>query len=120
MALVDLLNLVNKVTVTKTISSNDGMGGFSVTTFSTVISLCAIWQNGSSNKFAADKYAKDSSHTLAMEYGAYNFGIISSLSSIQTMIETVSYNGEIYKCIGFQNNYLELNEIVTQQLERVS
>ena len=117
MALVDLLNLVNSVSVIKTIQISDGMGGMTTTSSTTIIPLCAIWQNGSSNKFAADKYAKDSSHTLCFEYGAY---IFDTTSTSGTAVQTISYNGETYKKIGFPNNYLELNEIATQQLERTS
>ncbi len=118
MALRDWLNLISVVSVIKTISTNDGMGGFSSTSSTVVIPLCALWQNGSSNKYAADKYAQESSHTLAMEYGAYNFGTADPSGG--SIIETVTYNSETYKIVGFQNNYLELNEIVTQQLSRTS
>lgn len=117
MPLRDLLNLVNKVTVTKTISINDGMGGFTTTSSTTTIPLAAIWQNGSTNKWIADKYAKDSSHTLVFEYGAYTFD---TTSTSGTVIETITYNGETYDRVGFPNNYLELNEIVSQQLNRTS
>lgn len=116
--LKDLLNLQSAVSVIRTISSGDGMGGFTSTSSTTYISLCALWQNGSNNRFLADKYAKDSSHTLCFEYGAYNFGIADASGG--TVVETVSYNSETYKLVGFQNNYLELNEIVTQALERIS
>jgi hypothetical protein len=118
MALRDWLNLASSVSVIRTISTNDGMGGYTSTSSTTILSLCAIWQNGSSNKYAADKYAQESSHTLALEYGTYNFGAADPSGG--SVIETVSYNGQTYKIVGFQNNYLELNEIVTIQLSRTS
>jgi hypothetical protein len=117
MALVDLLNLVSAVSVIRSINTPDGMGGFTSTVATTYIPLCAIWQNGSSNRFAADKYSKDSSHTLCFEFGGYTFD---ASASTDTAMEVISYNNETYKRVGFPNNYLELNEIVTQQLERTS
>lgn len=117
MPLRDLLNLVSSVSVIKTINISDGMGGFTSTSSTTYIPLCALWENGSNNKFASDKYSKNSTHTLVFEYGTYIFDVTSTSG---TVIETINYNGEIYKRVGFPNNYLELNEIVTQQLERMS
>jgi len=119
MALKDWLNLVSSVSVIRTITTTDGMGGASATSSTITIPLCALWQNGSNTTFRSDRYlAKDSSHTLVYEYGAYNFGVADASGG--TVIETISYGSETYKLMGFQNNYLELNEIVTQGLERMS
>lgn len=120
MSLRDLLNLHNLVTVTKTISTNDGMGGITSTSSTATIEYAAIWQNGSVNRFIADKYAKDSTHQLVIEYGGYTFNNTSSLTSSQSMIETVSYNGNTFKTVGFADDVMNLHEIVMQSLERIS
>lgn len=117
MALKDLLTLVNVVTVNKTISTPNGLGGATSTTSSSLIPLCAIWQNGSSNRFIADKYAKTSTHTLCYEYGSYTFDAVVTGSSV---IETITYANETYKRVGYPDNVMNLNEIITQQLERIS
>jgi hypothetical protein len=120
MALVDMLNLVSAVSVIKTIETNDGMGGTSVSSTTYTISLCTMWTNGQTNKWVSDKYAKDSTDSLVMEYGAYTFNDVSSLTSTQSLIEQVTYNGNTYKTVGFSNNIMNLNEIILQQLERIS
>ena len=117
MDLKALLNLENEVTVVKTISTNDGMGGYTTTSTSTILPLCALWQNSSTNKYIYDKYAMNSSHILCFEYGTYTFnGAITG----STIIETVEYNGETYNTMGFQNDYMNLHEIVTMNLDRLS
>jgi len=118
MALKDLLNIVNGVSVIRTISTNDGMGGATVTTTTTILPLCALWQNSSTNKYIYDKYSMNSSHILCFEYGTYIFNTYDPSGG--TVIETVSYNNEIYNTMGFQNNYMNLNEIVTMNLDRLS
>jgi len=118
MALRDMLNIVNGVSIIKTTSTNDGMGGMTSTTITTVIPLCALWQNSSTNKYIYDKYAMNSSHILCFEYGAYTFNVPDSSGG--TVIETVSHNGSIYNTMGFQNDYMDFHEIVTMNLDRLS
>jgi hypothetical protein len=120
MALRDFLNIVNGVSVVKTISTQDGLGGYATSTSSTIIPLAALWTNGQTNKWVSDKYAKDSSDSLVYEYGAYTFNDVSTLSSTQSMIEQVSYNNCLYKTVGFMNDIMNLHEIILQQLERIS
>jgi hypothetical protein len=120
MPLRDFLNLTNEVSIIKTISTLDGMGGSSASSSTFVIPLCVIWQNGSNNKWISDKYAKDSTHTLVYEYGTYTFNDKSSLTSSQTLLETITYGNETYKIVGFTNNVMNLNEIMVQALERTS
>jgi hypothetical protein len=117
MALRDFLNIVNGITVNKVISTNDGMGGFSSTVISTIIPLAAIWQNGSNNRWLSDKYAKDSTHQLVFETGAY---IFNSVVTGSTVIETITYNNQLYKTIGFCDDVMSLGEISVQALERQS
>ena len=117
MALRDLLNIVNEVSVIKTISTNDGMGGVTSTTMTTILPLCALWQNSSTNKFIYDKYSMNSSHILCYEYGTYTFNVAVSGA---TVIETISYNNETYNTMGFQNDYMNLHEIITMNLDRLS
>ncbi len=117
MPLRDMLNLVSSVSVIRTISTNDGMGGYTITTSTSIIPLCAIWQNGSSNRFLADKYAKTSTHTLCYEYGGYSFD---TSASTDTAIETIQFNSETYKRVGFPDDVMNLHEIIVQALERIS
>jgi hypothetical protein len=120
MALRDLLNIVNEITVTKIVQSSDGMGGSTTTSFLYTIPLATMWTNGQTNKWVSDKYSKDSTDSLVFEYGAYVFNNVSSLTSAQSIIETVEYNNCIYKTVGFANDIMNLHEIILQQLERIS
>lgn len=117
MSLRDMLNLVSSVSVIRTISTGDGMGGYTTTTSTSIIPLCAIWANSNVNRFISDKYAKGSTHQLVYEWGSYTFD---TSASTDTAIETISFNGETYKRIGFSDDVLNLHEIVTQGLERIS
>ncbi|MFA5750384.1 MAG: hypothetical protein WC895_04135 [Candidatus Shapirobacteria bacterium] len=119
MALRDHLNLVSAVSVIKSISTNDGMGGFTSTASTTILSLAALWQNSSVNRFVSDRYEKNSTHQLVFEYGAYTFNNGSTLASTETMIETVSYDSKTYKTVGYADNVMDLNEIVIIGLERI-
>ena len=120
MSLKGFLKLHNVITITKSIITNDGMGGS--TTTSTIVTLqrAALWQNGSTNKYQYDKYAKDSSHTLCIEYGSYTFGNSSGLASNQSVYETVQFNGEEYNIVGFPDNVMNMNKILMQSLDRLS
>jgi len=117
MALKDLLTLASVVSVIRTISKNDGMGGFIISPTVSIIPLCALWQNGSSNRFLSDKYRKISTHTLCYEYGGYTFD---TSASTDTAIETISYNSETYKRVGYPDDCMQLHEIMVQALERMS
>ena len=94
------------------------MGGATTTTTTTILPLAALWQNSSTNKYIYDKYAMNSSHILCFEYGTYTFNA-PDLSG-GTVIETVSYENETYNTMGFQNDYMNLHEIVTMNLDRLS
>jgi hypothetical protein len=118
MSLRGFLKLKNEVTITKIISTNDGMGGVSSISYITTLPACALWQNRANNKWTSDKYAKDSSHTLCFEYGNYTFNDIFGLSSNQSIIESVQYNGEDYKVVGFSDNVMNKDKIVMQALDR--
>jgi len=120
MPLKDMLNLVNSVSVIKTVSTADGMGGITSTSSTTILTYAALWQNGSVNRWLADKYQKNSTHQLVFEYGDYTFNDISALTSTQSMLETVTYSGEIYKTVGYGDDVMELHEIIVQALERQS
>jgi len=120
MSLRGFLKLKNVVTITKIIETNDGMGGVSSTSYITTLPACALWQNDANNKYVSDKYAKDSTHTLCFEYGDYTFNDVSGLSSNQTIIESVQFNNENYKLVGFPDNVMNKNKIVMQYLDRTS
>jgi hypothetical protein len=118
MSLRGFLKLKNVVTITKVVSTNDGMGGVSSTSYITTLPACALWQNGANNKWLSDKYAKDSTHTLCFEYGDYTFGDTTGLTSAQTVVESVQYNNGQYKIVGFPDNVMNKDKIVMQYLER--
>jgi len=65
MSYLSALNLKNAVTVNRETRSSDGMGGFTSTTASVVISRSAIWQVGSNDQYISDKIAAISTHLLA-------------------------------------------------------
>jgi hypothetical protein len=114
----DMLNLINSVSIIRTINTNDEMGGqTSATATSTILSKAAIWQGGSVSRYMSDRLAKTSTHTLAIEYGAYIFNV--PASSGGTVIETVSYDGGTYKIQGIPDDAMNLHEIVTVGLERI-
>jgi 4-diphosphocytidyl-2C-methyl-D-erythritol kinase len=113
-----MLNLENAVTISKTINSSDGMGGFSSTTSTAILSLSALWVVNSQLKYISDKVAKDATHVLAVEYGTYAFNSVGATG--ETIIETASYNGATYKLTGFADDIMQLHEIVVQGLERIS
>lgn len=119
MSLRGFLKLKGVITVTRSIITNDGMGG--ATTTSTIYTLdrAALWQNGSTNKYQYDKYAKDSSHTLCIEYGSYKFGDSTRLSTGQSVYETVQFQGEDYNIVGFPDNVMNMNKILMQSLDRM-
>jgi hypothetical protein len=118
MSLRGFLKLKNEVVIIKIIETNDGMGGMSSTSYITTLPACALWQNGANNKWSSDKYAKDSTHTLCFEYGAYDFNNVSGLTSSQSIVETVQFNSEQYKIVGFPDNVMNKDKIVMQYLER--
>jgi hypothetical protein len=113
----DLLNLKNEVTVTKTIETNDGMGGFATTTSSVLLPKAAIWQNNGTSRFISGKYALTSTHILCFPYGDYTFNVKPTSG---TIIENVTYDGNNYTVDGFADNVMNMNEIITQGLQRIS
>jgi len=115
----DLLNLKNEVTITKTIETNNGMGGLNTTTSSVVLPLAAIWQNDGygGNTLISGKYALTSTHVLCFPYDDYEFNIKPTSG---TIIETVTYDGNNYTVDGFADNVMNMNEIISQGLQRIS
>jgi hypothetical protein len=119
MSIRGFLKLKNTVTITKTISTNDGMGGTTVNTFITTLPACALWQNNATNRWSSNIYAKNSTHTLCFEFGVYDFGDTTGLTSAQTVVESVQYNGGEYKIVGFPDDVMNKDKIIMQYLERV-
>jgi hypothetical protein len=118
MSLRDFLTIKNEVVVNRTISTNDGMGSATATTYMFTFPLATIWLNSTTNRYLYDRYSMDSSHTLAFEYGQYTFNKKSDLSTGQSAIETVSYNGEEYNTVGFMDDVMNLHEICIMHLDR--
>lgn len=112
-----LLNLKNEVTIYKTIQASDGMGGTTTTTTSVILSRAAIWQVGANSRFITGKYALTSTHVLCFPYGEYNFN--EAITS-GTFIETVTWNSNTYTVDGFADNVMNMNEIITQGLQRTT
>lgn len=119
MALRDLLNLESVVSVIRTIQENDGMGGFSSTTQTTVLPYSAIWQNSSDDKWLSDEIMKNSSHTLVLEHGVYTFYDSTGMTSIQNVMESVTYNSVSYSIVGHPDDVMNLGEIDVVGLQRI-
>lgn len=106
-----MLNLTNAVTVNRVTLSSDGMGGFTSTTASTILSYANIWQPSSNDRLVSDKLTSISTHVLALEYGAYTF---------TDDDQTVTYGGNTYQIKGHDDNVANRDELVIVGLERLS
>ena len=78
MALADLLTMTD-VTIYRDTITEDGMGGVSATTSSTILPRAVIYREGSASRISGDyimlmgKHTKMSSHILICEPTAYSF-----------------------------------------------
>jgi hypothetical protein len=103
----DMLNLTT-VTVNRESITDDGMGGTVTSTTSTILSLSAIYQSGSGNRWMSDRITRASTHVLACEPSAY----------VWTQDDrTVSYGGATYKIIGRPDDVFNKGEIMVIPLE---
>ena len=105
-----MLTLVNAVTVLKTVAQNNGKGALTISTTETALSPCQIWTAGSSRGFTSELISKISTHVLAMETGTYTF----------TGDETISWNSDTYKVVGYPDDVANQGEITIIGLERIS
>jgi hypothetical protein len=107
MMLTDMLNLTT-VTVNRETITSDGMGGTTTTTTSAILSLAAIWQAGSNNRWLSDRITRASTHVLACEPSEYTW---------TQDDRTVSYGGATYKIIGRPDDVFNKGEIMVIPLE---
>ena len=105
----DMLTLASAVTVVREVAENDGMGGLTVSTTETVLTVAQIWQSGSGRPFISEQIAKSSTHVLAIETGEYSFA----------GDEKVSWNGDTFKVVGYADDVANQGEITTIGLERI-
>lgn len=110
MALRDLLNLVNSVSVNKVVETTDGMGGTTSTTTTAILPCAAIWSPSQSASYISDKVARTSSHILVTEFGAYTFTIDDKV---------ITYGSNTYKINGPADDVMNLGEIVVVPLEKI-
>lgn len=89
MSYLSALNLRNAVTISRTTESPDGMGGFSSTTASVIISRAALWQVGSNDRYVSDRVAAVSTHLLACR-----------VSDDVLFTDKIVYNGKTYDVSG--------------------
>jgi len=103
-----MLNLKDAVTVTRLVTSSDGMGGTTTVSTLTTIAKASIWTVSSGDARLSDKITKTSSHVLAMLPGVYTFNATDKL---------VSYNGNEYTLTGNQDNVAERDGLLLIGLE---
>jgi hypothetical protein len=106
-----LLNLKNAVKIVRVAETSDGMGGTSVATTITTLARASIWQPGSSDVTISDKITKNSTHVLALEYGAYSF-----TDADRELI----YNGHTYYINGHADNVANRDEVLIMGLQWLS
>lgn len=110
MALRDMLNLINAVTITRETITNDGMGGTATVATTTTVARASIWTNSQNNRTLSDKIAKTSTDILAFEVSAY--------SAIDTDA-TVGYAGKEFKITGPADDVANRGELMVVGLERI-
>jgi hypothetical protein len=101
------LNLRSAVSVLRTTTSNDGMGGQTTTTVTTIIPRAALWQAGSNDAFLSDAVKAVSTHVLA----CVPTDIVST--------DTVSYDGVSYEIAGQPDDVLAKGRAMFVPLKRV-
>ena len=102
------LNLRSAVSVLRTTTSNDGMGGQVTTTVTTIIPRAALWQAGSNDVFLSDATKAVSTHVLAC---------LPSVDIVTT--DTVSYDGDTYTIAGQPDDVLAKGKAQFVPLKRV-
>jgi len=96
------------VYVVKETKTEDGMGGVSTTTSSTLLSKAIIYQEGSNNRFSgwnaslSDKITRESTHILVCKPSAYTW------ASTDKRVIQGSY---IFDIIGNAYNIMDKNEV---------
>ncbi len=109
MALRDMLNLINAVTITQESITNDGMGGSVTTATTTTVARASIWQNNGDSRLISDKIAKTSTDILALE----------ATTPVLDTAALVGYAGKVFKITGQGDNVANRGELVLYGLERI-
>ena len=110
MALSDMLNLINAVTVTRETITNDGMGGTTTVATTTTVARASIWQPGSNSRLLSDKVAKESTDVLAFQVGDY--GIMDTDSY-------AAYAGKTYQLTGLPDDVANRGELMIVGMKRI-
>lgn len=106
----DLMTIKTAV-VAREVVTPDGMGGFSTTTTITTLSKCAIYGNSGSTGYSADKYIRQSSHSLATIPSAYTWS---------STDKTVAYAGKTFRINGIADNVFNSSELVIVQMDLIA
>ena len=105
------------VYVVRETTTNDGMGGVTTTTQSTLIPAAMIYQAGmnttrfmagNTTRFMADKMTDNSTHILVLEPQSYSFTIDD---------KKVTHAGRTFLIRGTPENIMEYDEIMVVPLE---
>jgi len=106
--LSDLLTMTDVYVVRET-TANDGMGGVTTTTQSTLIPAAMIYQAGmNTTRFMAGKMTDNSTHILVLEPQNYSFTIDD---------KKVTHAGRTFLIRGTPENIMEYDEIMVVPLE---
>ena len=105
--IADML-LLTTVQVLRETSTDDGMGGISLSTTAQTLIRSAIWQAGSSNRWMSDRLTRASTHVLACEPDAYTW---------TQEDRFVTFEGYTYKIIGRPDDIMQRGELTIVPLE---
>jgi hypothetical protein len=109
--LPELLNIRNGITIHRRTVTPDGQGGVTTATVSTTLARAALWQQGGGTNYLSEKMARDSTHVLAIETGAYTF---------TDQDADVTYGTNTYKIRGHADDVGNRGEITIAALERIT
>jgi len=115
-AFVDMLTLNSAVTVITHADTEDGMGGWTTATTTTVLAKAQIWQTGAVSALISDKYAKDSTHILAWRTSEYTMPLDTNTNTTSV----VTYSSKTFKVRGPQNDVSNQGVVSTCPLEYIS
>jgi hypothetical protein len=107
---VSALNLHNAVSVVRTVETGDGMGGFTSTTSTVVLSRAALWTAGGQfSSFVSDQVMAISSHILACLPG----------DDIK-YTDTVTYDGATYEVTSHPEDVMQKGVVQIVPLKKVN
>jgi hypothetical protein len=104
----DMLQITT-ATVDREIFIGNGMGGGTISTTTTSISRCAIWDNSFMKSYMSDKFVAKGSHTFVCEPSTYTFNIND---------KRITYNGNVYQIKGMPDDVCFKGEVLVLPIER--